>query len=262
MLDINRILENFPPELQGKPQYYEYMIKEMFHFKMLNIMYNSQWAPKLSFIGGTNLRIIHKIERFSEDLYFDCFNLSKEEFLDITDTVITRFHDEGFDVNAEDRSSDLKLEAFRRTISFPRLMYNLKLTGHREKKFHIKIEAEAHHFGYTPDQTIIQKFNIMTQINTTPADILLSMKIAAMLDRQKGRDFYDVLFLWGKTWPNLKYLKEKLNINSIEALKKRILEVCDSVDFEMKSYDFEKLVYTPEEVKKVKLFPDYIRGKL
>ncbi len=262
MLDIQEIQKYFPPQLRGNPQYHEYMVKELIHYRMLDAIFNSKWSEKLSFIGGTNLRIIHKINRFSEDLDFDCFHLSKEEFSDLTGIVVARLHAEGFAVKAEDRSTDSKLNAFRRIISFPGLLFDLKLTGHKEKKCHIKIEAEPHYFKYTPDKIIIQKFNIMTQISTTPVDILLSMKIAAMLDRLKGRDFYDVMYLRGKTMPNIEYLKEKLQIGSVEDLKKRILEVCNTVDFQMKSLDFKNLVYPAEEIEKVKLFPEYIRQNL
>lgn len=38
-------------------------------------------------IGGTNLRLIHGIDRFSEDLDFDCKEMSKEEFLQMTDSL-------------------------------------------------------------------------------------------------------------------------------------------------------------------------------
>lgn len=262
MLDLESIKEYFPRELQDNPQYYEYMLKEFFHYRMLDIIFNSSGSDKLSFIGGTSLRIVHNIQRFSEDLDFDCFSLSRDEFMGITGSLISRLSAEGFKLIAEDKSKDLSLNAYRRTLSFPGLLYNLRLTGHKEKRFHIKIEAEPHNFEYKSDRTVIQKFNVLTMITTTPADILLSMKIAAMLERQKGRDFYDVMYLWGRTEPNYGYLRAKFGINSEEELKSRILEVCKSIDFVWKSRDFEKLVYNTEEIRKLQIFPEYIRQKL
>jgi predicted nucleotidyltransferase component of viral defense system len=260
MIDINEIRQHFPIQLHSSP-YYEYMLKEYFQFKMLDIIFDSQWGEKLSLIGGTNLRIIHNIERFSEDLDFDNFNISRDEFIGLTDSIIQKLQNEGIYVIADDKKKDLELKAFRRNLIFPELLYNQNLSGHREQKFLIRVESEAHYFKYGPDKPVIQKFNIFTQINATPTDILLSMKIGAVLDRQKGRDYYDCIYLMGKTAPNWDYLSEKFEVNSEEEMKKRILESCETVDFNKKSQDFEKLVFNQREAEKVRLFPEYIKQK-
>lgn len=121
------------------------------------------------------------------------------------------------------------------------------------------MECESHRIKYVPDKPIIQKFNIFTQINATPPDILLSMKIGAALERQKGRDYYDCIYLMGKTQPNWDYLSEKFHIRLGKQLKDRFVESCKNVDFKKKSRDFEKLVFNPGESEKVQLFPQYIR---
>ncbi|MCK4827449.1 nucleotidyl transferase AbiEii/AbiGii toxin family protein, partial [bacterium] len=173
---------------------------------MLDIIFSSRWANKLSLTGGTNIRIIHNIERFSEDLDFDTFDLGREDFIELTDEVIKRVQNEGVEVSADDKEKDLKLTAFRRNITFPELLYNLRISGHKEKRFLIKIKSEPHHFNYEPDKPVIQKFNVLTQINAAPVNVLLSMKIGAVLKRQKGRDYYDCMYLMGKTEPNWRYL--------------------------------------------------------
>lgn len=260
MIDINEIRQHFPSQLHSQP-YYGYMLKEYFQYKILDIIFDSQWGEKLSLIGGTNIRIIHNIERFSEDLDFDHFNLSRDEFMGLTDRIIQKLQNEGINIRADDKEKDLKLKAFRRNLIFPELLFNQNLSGHREQRFLIKIEAEAHRFNYEPDKPVIQKFNIFTQINVTPVDILLSMKIGAVLERQKGRDYYDCIHLMGKTAPNRDYLSEKFKISSGEEMKNRILESCKTVDFNKKSRDFEKLVFNQGETKKVRLFPEYIKQK-
>ena len=260
MVDINEIRQHFPTQLHSQ-LYYEYMLKEYFQYKILDIIFDSQWSEKLSLIGGANLRIIHNIERFSEDLDFDHFNLSRDEFLGLTDRIIQKLQNEGIDIRADDKEKDLELKAYRRNFIFPELLFNQNLSGHREQRFLIKVKAEAHHFTYEPDKPVIQKFNIFTQISATPIDILLSMKIGAVLERQKGRDYYDCIHLMGKTAPNWDYLSEKFEITSEEEMKKRIIENCETVDFNIKSQDFEKLIFNQSEAKKVRLFPEYIKQK-
>ena len=262
MIDLDQIRQFFPEAQQKNPLQYEYMLKEYFHYKILDILFSGKQAGKLSFIGGTNLRIVHRISRFSEDLDFDCFKLERDEFMEMTDRVIERLKLDGIEVRADDKEKDKSLKAFRRNLVFPGLMYKLGLSGHREKRFLIKVECEPHNFQYTPEKPLIQKFNVFTQIFSAPADILLSMKTGALLERQKGRDFYDFMFLSGITAPHFGYLEAKFGITSYEELYAAIIASCESVDFEKKSKDFEKLVFDQAEKKKVLLFPEYIRQKI
>ena len=261
MIRFEEIKSFFAESIRRNPSYFEYMLKEYFHYRMLDILFSGEHASKLSFIGGTNLRILHHIQRFSEDLDFDCFNLSRQEFFRLTDRVIKRLREEGIKVEAEDKEKDLRLTAFRRNIVFPGLLFDLGLTGHREKKLLIKIECEPHHYNYEPAKPLIQKFNVFTKIFAPSPDILLSMKTGAVLERGKGRDYYDFIFLSGFTEPNFGYLDMRFGISNPLQLYERILESCEKTDFEKRSRDFEKLVFDPTETRKVLLFKEYIRQK-
>jgi len=261
MISFDEIKSFFADSLRRNPSYFEYMLKEYFHYRMLDIMFSWENASKLSFIGGTSLRILYQTQRFSEDLDFDCFNLSRDEFISLTDKVIDRLRQEGIKVEAEDKHKDLRLTAFRRNITFPGLMFDLGLTGHPEKKLLIKIECEPHHYHYEPIKPIIQKFNVFTQIFTPSAGILLSMKTGAVLERGKGRDYYDFMFLSGLTDPDFGYLNAKFGIANHAELYERILQSCDQIDFQTKSLDFAKLVLDPAETRKVMLFKGYIKQK-
>lgn len=258
MLNISEIKQHYDIPFHNE-LFYEYMLKEYFHYKILNIIFSSKWNKKLSFIGETCLRIVHNIDRFSEDLDFDAINLSREEFMEATDYVIHRLQNEGINIKADDKQKDQNLNAFRRNWVFPELLFDQNISGHKDQKFIINIESEPHFFDYLPARPIIQKFNIFTPIYSAPVDILLSMKICALLQRQKGRDFYDVIFLTGKTKPNYNYLTQKLGIQSPEERKDRILSSCKNVNFKLKAKDFERLTYQPEEAKKIKLFIPYIK---
>jgi predicted nucleotidyltransferase component of viral defense system len=261
MISFNEIKSFFAEGLRTNPSHFEYMLKEYFHYRMLDIIFSGEYASKMSFIGGTNLRILHQIQRFSEDLDFDCFNLSREDFLSLTDKIINRFRQEGIIVEADEKEKDKKLVAFRRNIVFPGLLFDLGFTGHREKKLLIKIECEPHNYEYEPEKPIIQKFNVFTQIFAPSPSILLSMKTGAVLERGKGRDYYDFIFLSGITDPDFGYLEAKFGITNFTDLHDRILESCQETDFKLKSRDFEKLVFEQTETKKVLFFNEYIQQK-
>ena len=261
MISFEEIKSFFAEGLRKNPSHFEYMLKEYFHYRMLDIIFSWEYASKMSFIGGTNLRILHQIQRFSEDLDFDCFKLSREEFISLTDNVINRLRQEGIKVEAEDKEKDQRLVAFRRNIVFPGLLFELGFTGHRGKKLLIKIECESHNYRYMPEKPIIQKFNVFTQIFAPSPTILLSMKTGAVLERGKGRDYYDFIFLSGKTEPDFGYLEAKFGITNFADLYDRILESCKAIDFKLKSRDFEKLVFDQDETKKVLFFREYIQQK-
>lgn len=44
-------------------------------YKILALIFNSDFATKFAFLGGTCLRIVHQTNRFSEDLDFDNFDV-------------------------------------------------------------------------------------------------------------------------------------------------------------------------------------------
>jgi hypothetical protein len=87
------------------------------------------------------------------------------------------------------------------------------------------------------------------------------MKTGAVLERGKGRDYYDFIFLSGLTDPDFGYLESKFGITTFTVLYDRILESCQERDFKLKSRDFEKLVFDQAESRKVLFFREYIQQK-
>ena len=74
-----------------------------------------------------------------------------------------------------------------------------------------------------------------------------------------GRDFYDAIFLFGKTNPNLEYLKKKAGISSMQNLKKTLVIKCKDLNFKQLSVDIKPYLFNPEDERKIMIFPDYIR---
>ena len=87
MININQIEQFYPENLRS---FKRNILREYLQYKILEIIFNSGTAPKLSFIGGTSLRIVHENTRFSEDLDFDNFNLKESDF--VLPTAIRLFY--------------------------------------------------------------------------------------------------------------------------------------------------------------------------
>ena len=75
MIDMEYIRGFYPPYIAQNAGMQKHMLKEYVELLALEWIAGSPYAAKLVFIGGTNLRLIQGIDRFSEDLDFDCKGL-------------------------------------------------------------------------------------------------------------------------------------------------------------------------------------------
>ena len=255
MLRLSEIANYYPENLLG---FQRFIIREYLQYKILQIVFdNTNYADKLCFLGGTCLRLVHQNTRFSEDLDFDNFDLSEEDFENISSDIVSSLSREGYEVEIR----NVLKGAYHCYIRFPKLLYQEGLSGHREEKILITLDTEPQYFDFEPDRYILNKFDVFTEILTTPKDILLAQKFYAIINRPrpKGRDFFDVTFLLGQTKPNYDYLKLKLNITSSQALRSAILERCSEIDMEEMARDVAPFLFEAKDEKRVRLFISYLK---
>jgi predicted nucleotidyltransferase component of viral defense system len=67
MLSFAQIQQFYPPQLHS---FGSFLLREYLQYKILALIFNSDFATKFAFLGGTCLRIVHQTNRFSEDLDF------------------------------------------------------------------------------------------------------------------------------------------------------------------------------------------------
>lgn len=254
MLNLKQITEYYPENLRA---FRKNLLREYLQYKILEIIFSSPLSHKLSFLGGTALRMIYDNTRFSEDLDFDNFGLSERDFSQLTKQIKTRLEKQGYQV--ETRS--VFKGAYRCYIKLPKVLYNSDLSDLAEEKIMVQIDTASHDFDYQPDKKILNKFDVFEQINVTPLDILLSQKIFAVLNRKhpKGRDFFDVVFLLQKTKPNYNYLQQKIKISNANQLKEKLTVYSKDLDFNDIVKDVQPFLFNPSDSKKIKLFHDYMR---
>jgi len=85
------------------------------------------------------------------------------------------------------------------------------------------------------------------------------MKITAMLNRQKGRDFYDVMFLLGQTKPDYSFLSKRAGISELSELKSATEKVLGKVDLNKKSRDFEHLLFDKSRSRMILRVGEFIK---
>lgn len=250
MISLDLIKNYFPAGLRDNASFQKYMLKEYIQLAILDFLSTTPFIGKIIFIGGTNLRLVKGIDRFSEDLDFDCKNFTREEFMDMTDSILQFLHRSGMRVEVRDRDNK-RLKAFRRSFYFPELMYELGLSGHRDERFLIKVESEDQQIQYKSSMAHIKGCGFFFPFPVPTDGVLCSMKLSAMLSRQKGRDFYDAMFLLAQTKPDYSFLADKQGIHNLDELKAATKYILKGVELDLKKRDFEHLLFNKRNSERI-----------
>jgi len=253
MLSITEIEKEFPPHLQP---FKRNMLREYLQYKILELLFSHPLGQKFRFIGGTALRIVHGLPRFSENLDFDHTGITLDEFKLLSEQVKKGLENEGYDVEISFSGKP----AFRCNIRIPKLLFPQGLSPLQKEKILIQLDTENQAFEFVPEKVFINKFDVFRPILVTPIDILLSQKLLAAFNRNrpKGRDFYDIIFLLGKTRPNYRFLSQKKGINNSAELLAYIQEKGREIKFKQLVEDLRPFVFDPTDANRILSFLDYI----
>jgi predicted nucleotidyltransferase component of viral defense system len=259
MIRIEQIKKYFPVQIRENSIFDKRILKEYLQLMIMDYLSSTPYIRKTAFIGGTNLRLLKGIDRFSEDLDFDCKELLKEEFIEMTNGIIQFLERSGFRVETRDKDNS-KLTAFRRSIYFPELLFDSGLSGHKEERFLIKVESQDQGIEYKPVIANIKGCGFFFPFPVPSDGVLCSMKIAAMLARSKGRDFYDLMFLLSQTKPDYDFLQKRCGISNLQELKKAVNKLLETVDLNKKQKDFEHLLFNKANSAKILRFSDFVNS--
>ena len=188
-------------------------LREYLQHVILRALFEQKDLPQLIFHGGTALRIIHGLNRFSEDLDF---HLKESNETYSFTRVISRLRKnlalQGY------LTSDVvvKEKTVRSTfIKFEGLLFECGLTINEDEKLGIKLEVDANSpLGWEVERKLINVYSPFSLIHQDVPSFL-SGKFHAILQwpTSMGRDFYDVMFLlsrWEGLQPNILYLQNAL----------------------------------------------------
>ena len=197
-----------------------------------------------AFYGGTALRIFYGLDRFSEDLEDENFNL--ESYFPLLEREIRSFGLNVSIIKKEKTSkSQIKSAFFKaNTKEHLLLFFDNNSASHIASNENIKIKLELD--TIPPDfATFERKFRLLPapyEINLYDAPSLFAGKIHAVIcrgwkSRVKGRDLYDYAFYLSKgTKVNFKHLQARLiqtgiNIDSLDDVKNLLARKVQSYQF-------------------------------
>ena len=258
MLTLNQIKNTYKEASIQKHQERMALVEYIQH-ELLDSIFKQKKSTLLSFMGGTCLRIVYSGNRFSEDLDFDNFGLSFEDFKGLLDDVVKDMKIKGFEI--EFRFTEK--QAYHCYIKFPKILQNNSLSPNDREKILVRIDTIPKEKLSSPDVFLLKRFDLYRNIYVNSPSIILSQKLIAILDRkrEKGRDFYDVSFLYGFTEPNFDFIEKTVSMNK-KTILERIIARCSTLDFKALAKDVEPFLIQPDQSARVETFLEFIKSKV
>lgn len=247
-----------PPAVDGTN-----LMREYVQSRILDSLQGSKAMLALAFHGGTALRFLYRIGRFSEDLDFA---LERPEagydFGSLVEQVRRDLEAEGYTIRLRVNDQAVVNKAL---VGFVGLPGEVGLSPHGDQVFWVKIEVDTNPpAGAGLQTTVVRGFAILRlQHHDLPS--LFAGKLAAVLMRKytKGRDLYDLVWYLTdrkQTEPNLTMLANSLRQREpgypapgAAAWRGVVLERLRSVDWGAARTDVARFLERPNEVELLSL---------
>ncbi len=228
MNDIVRaMIKKYSPKSKME---HERALREVLQEITLVGLWRGKFFEQAAFYGGTALRILYGLDRFSEDLDFTLLHPNPDfAWVRYTKSVVDELHAYGFEVELLEKKkrvdSAIK-SAFLKTNTLESLLkigvLESKLKGtHPEMLLRIKVEIDTDPtLGFSVQNHFI-KAPIPVSISTVVESDLFASKLHAALyrawkNRVKGRDWYDIVWFIRRATPlNLAYLSKFMQGNRV-----------------------------------------------
>lgn len=193
------------------------VLREYLQVIILNSIYRHPLGKSVFFTGGTALRFFYNLPRFSEDLDFDTPNLSFEEFNKISKAVEEGLLKEGFSPKI---SSERRENLFIAELYFQDLMRLYGIADKRGFDLMIKIEVYRPRWKLETEPGVLSLYGYNFSSILLGKGNLISEKLAALFNRKRGRDIYDILFMLKKRFP---FNRDVLEANRIDGPPKELI---------------------------------------
>ncbi len=251
--DLRIRLQGVSGPVEGKNRMREYL-----QARILASLQRSGAMISLAFQGGTALRFLYSIRRYSEDLDFALERPDRGyDFRAYLQAIQADLKREGYEV--EVRIND-KRTVHNASVRFPGLLFDLGLSPHPNEVFSIKIEVDTNPpAGAILTTTVVRRSVILNLQHHDPAS-LFAGKLHAILQRPypKGRDLYDLLwYASDPTWPspNLTLLNNALRQTdwpgpplTETSWKAAVLERLHAIDWPRAASDVQTFLEEPAEI--------------
>lgn len=232
-------------------------LREYLQAYILRILFDDGFFNYSAFVGGTALRFLYRIPRFSEDLDF---SLTGKELYPFEDGILKlkrELNISGYDVTV--RYNDKKTVRYA-MIGFAGIMFEAGISPHRNQKLSIKIDIDTRPpEGAVPITHISDVYFPLAYV-TYDLPSLFTGKLHALLCRNytKGRDFFDLgwyLSRWPGLSPNMEFLRSGLRQAGWEEpfptkndWRTRLFRVAESANWKLVKQDVRPFLERPADL--------------
>jgi predicted nucleotidyltransferase component of viral defense system len=189
------------------------LVREYLQARVLESLQDEGVFLRWAFVGGTALRFLFSIPRFSEDLDFSLMAPGDDAGFTSALTKVKRaLEREGYRI-------DIKVSEHRTVASawvrFSGLPHELGLSPHASQTLSVKVELDKNPPPGARIETSVVRRHVTLNLCHHDKASLFSGKLHAIFSRpwSKGRDLYDLVwYLADRTWPapNLAMLNSAL----------------------------------------------------
>ncbi|MBU2541278.1 MAG: nucleotidyl transferase AbiEii/AbiGii toxin family protein [Candidatus Omnitrophica bacterium] len=233
------------------------IMREYLQAYILRIMHDEGVFRSTAFLGGTALRFLYNLPRFSEDLDFSLTREKEYEFVELVAKIKQELKLAGYDISISYKHEKTVQNAM---VKFERLMHEAGISPYKEQKFSVKLEIDTN-----PPKGAVLKTDIVNKyfpISFLSYDVssLFAGKFSALLSRKytKGRDFFDLgwyLSRWRDISPNITLLQNALKqtgwkkeMPSENTWQDFIFEVVKTTDWQKVRQDVENFLENPSDM--------------
>lgn len=248
----------------------DHAVRQTIQEMVLESLSHTDFFEKVSFNGGTALRIFHNLDRFSEDLDF-FLKVNADEFdfeyyirelrnnlsrfgIDFITDVVNKANNNNIKKGMVSTNTKNLVMSFFLDDRFADSICESQLTK-------IKIEVDIDPAPYSISERTMSTLPFPYSISVADMSTMFSGKIHAILcrgwkNRVKGRDLYDfVFFINNKTSVNYMFLKEKLITSgydgeklTFDEVKRMLVKKFNDVDYKSAKDDIINFISTEHVV--------------
>lgn len=187
--------------------------REYLQARILEALQDRGAFLKWAFVGGTAMRFLYGMPRYSEDLDFSLLVAEREHaFAPLLHKISSAFKAEGYSNDIRIRDKGALKSAF---IKFRGLLAELGISPRKDQTLAVRVEVDTNPpDGAITTTTVIRRYVALNLLHYDRPS-LLAGKLHAVLSRAytKGRDLFDLVwYLSDRSWPepNFPFLNNAL----------------------------------------------------
>jgi predicted nucleotidyltransferase component of viral defense system len=229
-------------------------LRQFLQIVLLKILHESAIGASLAFTGGTALRLLHGLQRFSEDLDFSLVKPEKYDFDQLVVNTQQYLQKLSLPIDLKKKGEKTVHHLY---VRFHKLLYDAGITRQRGEKLPIRIEVDTNPpAGWKTEISLLSDFYTFPVLHfDLPSSFATKLHACLFRRYAKGRDFYDLMWYLGKKIkPNLKVLNNAIRQTESKApkldgekLQQMLMKRIERVDFAQLRRDIAPFLVHAEE---------------